>query len=1407
MIKKINLLRIVLILALAIFLLPTSANAVFYSANGLIGQSDFTSRSNNRPDPIHGLGEPGYVALDSVHNRLFVSDTGNNRVLVYNLDAQNNFTTSTPANVLGQNDLSSLQPGLTQNTFNAPRGLSYNSVSNTLYVADANNNRVLVFDVAEINNGEMATNVIGQENFTMDNAGASNQLLFSPFNVYFYEPNNALFVADTANNRVLIFDLSTLPETNAAAMMVIGQTNFTNRTVSVSANTFGGSPSGMAVNSVSNTLYVADSGGNRVLAFDLNNLPNTNATATAVIGQTNFSDFATSLSQNQINNPNGLTFNSASNTLYVADSWRRVMVFDTNNLPENNATATAVIGQADFVSLVENEISAVKTGLPVGLAFNDIGKTLFVVDNLYNRLLVFDTNNLPESNATATEVVGQLNFAGGGYNMASPKPNSLYSPRYSALDSAHHRLFVGDTYNNRVLVYQLDDSDNIVSDVAVHVLGQPDFYSNVQTTTASGMNTPYGLAYNSVSNTLYVADTGNSRILVFDVEVIEDGEDAVKVIGQDDFISSLNNGGIVSASNLSNAENVEYDGVNNVLYVGDNGNYRVLVFDLNNLPVTGATAIKVIGQTNFTDTISGVTQSNFGYIKDLTYNSVSNTLYVADVGGRRVLVFDLNDLPENSASAIAVIGQVDFESSVSQMTQAGFLYPKGLAHDPINNLLYVSDNDDFGRVLVFDLNNLFTTNTPAMAVIGQSSFVSYDECINGVVSRTDICGTYGVSYSSTSNTLYVVDGWENRVVSLNFISFSSDSTLPSGQANSQYSTTTLLTINSQGTVSFTVVSGTLPTGLEFNTSTGEIYGTPTVTGTFNFTIQARDTFADTSVLVNKKDFSLAVSEEVVVINPPTNFRATNVTADNITVSWDSANGSDPTEYFLLYGSIDGGLNFPAPTTVESTSSTIGMPANTSLYTKIYAVVGGVTSTEFATTTVYSLAATPAALTATRVSASSISLTINSDSNPSTTLYSIYNQTNSNYLAANGSANGATAIWQTTSSWGNNFAVTGLSCGTSYTFKIKAKNGDGVETDFSATAAASTNSCPSSGGGGGSTYTPPPSMPATEAPVIVSQTFSLDTPQAIKIGNVSHSVQLQKVNVDTGDVTFTIYSTPIVVSMKVGQEKVLDTDGDGINDVRIKLNSISAQNKSVDMSIVSIADLQFTINHFDINTNSRNVKLYFNSPDAVQMAISENADLSGASFVTYQTSKDWVLSDGYGMKKIYVKFRAAAGGTKIVNSSINFVSAQSMVTVAPVVVPTIVEDAVVTDATNPDSNIVITLPKKLQYAPNSNVYYTYQYTNTTDKTQKIKIVRQVLDAKNKVMHGASGTRVLKSEKSFKFNASSLLIKTLKNGDYTIKIKILDAKTNKVLDENGFNITVKKPAPVKVVKKVVVPVKKK
>lgn len=102
---------------------------------------------------------------------------------------------------------------------------------------------------------------------------------------------------------------------------------------------------------------------------------------------------------------------------------------------------------------------------------------------------------------------------------------------------------------------------------------------------------------------------------------------------------------------------------------------------------------------------------------------------------------------------------------------------------------------------------------------------------------------------------------------------------------------------------------------------------------------------------------------------------------------------------------------------------------------------------------YTLAVTPGTPTISNATGNSLSVTLGSDTNSAATTYCIVEATTSKYVQWDGTL-GVTPYYQTKSSWGTQ-AVHGLLPTTTYTFAVKAKNGDGLETSSSTSASGTT----------------------------------------------------------------------------------------------------------------------------------------------------------------------------------------------------------------------------------------------------------------------------------------------------------------------------------------------------------------
>lgn len=288
----------------------TPPTTIDQGADFVLGQPNLTTGTRQSPVGQSGvMGGAGYATPNKVSvsddGRLVVTDTGHNRILIYNtVPTAASAQTAVPDVVIGQADLTTQAPGTSQTTLDDPESAVI--MGGNLFVADTGNNRVLIWSPVPTVGGAPATLVLGQSN-TQDGTQAGcncqagddfndNGTATAPTHFNMQTPSDLwtdgsrLMVADTGFDRVLLWNqvpLSavTFPVTTQPPSLVIGQTEFT-FTFSVAPTPSSlNSPTGVGSNG--DSIIISDTQNNRTLYYP--QFPRTNdISSTVVLGQGDF---------------------------------------------------------------------------------------------------------------------------------------------------------------------------------------------------------------------------------------------------------------------------------------------------------------------------------------------------------------------------------------------------------------------------------------------------------------------------------------------------------------------------------------------------------------------------------------------------------------------------------------------------------------------------------------------------------------------------------------------------------------------------------------------------------------------------------------------------------------------------------------------------------------------------------------------------------------------------------------------------------------------------------------------------------------------------------------------------------------------------------------------------------------
>lgn len=567
-----------------------------------------------------GLNTPLGLAFDAAGN-LYAADSGNHRIVRYS-NAGSALSGAGIDWALGQASLFGNVPGNGPASFNDPQGVVI--AGGYIAVADTGNHRVQVFhDFPNV-----ATGAAVSQSYGTGSAGISAVALNQPMGVAISSygnitaPRLRLWVADSGNNRVLRFDeldgvlVVDGRQYDKTADGVLGQSGYT---MDTRGNIPG--PNNMSARSLlasGSRLYVGDAVFGRVLRFDNAGAKANGAAADGVLGQSSMNatdppvaGIGAALAGSRLWSAAGSgasRFNvpTSAGAVFRADNILTGPADDAGVnfrlMAEDRVLQKCYVYEYGSVGTIRRYAScaAFREGklpefnfsliLAPGIqAGNNLGGLaahnghLTLSDTSKHR--VIDVSNaafVTASNPALLKIYGQPDNTSVSPGLADPGLTRMRFPTALCWATGPGNnilsLYVADTGNNRVLGY-LPDSFGLTE-----IFGSAD---GVAGTSSTRLDNPRGLAYDAGSGYLYVADTGNNRLLQFrawtplSASFVAPGP-AVGVLGQADFATATPGSG---TGKLRGPESLALirstTGLSSEIFVMDRANNRVARFNYN----------------------------------------------------------------------------------------------------------------------------------------------------------------------------------------------------------------------------------------------------------------------------------------------------------------------------------------------------------------------------------------------------------------------------------------------------------------------------------------------------------------------------------------------------------------------------------------------------------------------------------------------------------------------------------------------------------------------------------------------------------------------------------------------------------------------------------------------------------
>ncbi|MDI1317097.1 T9SS type A sorting domain-containing protein [Flavobacterium sp.] len=652
----------------------------------------------------------------------------------------------------------------------SPTGIAIASSGNR-YIADSQNHCIRKISASGLVSTLAGAGLAGFAN------GTANQAQFNIPYAVAVDASENVYVIESTSNAIRKITPAGVVSTFAGEVTTAGYLD------GQGTNALFSSPKGLDVDASGN-VYVADAGNNRIRKISNSGTVTTFA-GSGVAGYLDAQGISA-----RFNNPTSVAVTNAG-ALYVSDtSNNRIRAIATSGM----VTTFAGSGAS---GMVNGQGTSAQFNAPRALAVDASG-IVCVVDYSNNRIRKITDTGLV-STLSGTGVFGAVNGAG--------TSASFKYPEGIALDASGD-AFVADVTNNCIRKITASGDTSTFSGSAVRGL------ENGQEGAMALFNGPVAVAVTSTGIT-YVIDDFNSCIRKITATGIVSTFAGNSATGYAD--------GTGTVAYFNNPKGIAVDAAGTI-YVADTFNNRIR-------KITSSGVVTTIAGDGTAGYLDGQgTAARFNNPYSLTVDAVGN-IYVADTKNHRIRKIS------TSGAVTTVAGYILSGFADGAPTVARFKNPQGIAIDNATGILYIADTTNNrirkiatdGTVSTFagsfagysdDQGTAAYFNNPIGITIDASKNLYIGDYYNSVIRKVEPTGLVS-TYAGNGSSEYM-DGIGN-VASFYFpVGVASDTS-----GNVYVADSYTQRIRKITSVEPFTITPALPTGINFNTATGIVSGTPT----------------------------------------------------------------------------------------------------------------------------------------------------------------------------------------------------------------------------------------------------------------------------------------------------------------------------------------------------------------------------------------------------------------------------------------------------------------------------------------------------------------------------------------------------------------------------------------------------